>query len=555
MKRREASNPDIDFRSWVPARVIPGTVYELMQAPIGEGGYGLIYKVRHLETGRVCALKALHRDLAQREDVLQRLRQEVRTIATILPHPNLVDIYDAGYTSDGRFFYVMELLEGRNLRRAISKGDPLDVAEACRVIRQVLSALDKAHRHGIVHRDIKPDNIFLVGDAKARADLVKLLDFGVAKVFGSSTVHTAPGSVVGTYHYFAPENIQGAPITVQTDIYALGVTFWEALTGEHPFPHESQFATLSAIVHDGVPPLAALPRMAERIPPDVCELVQRATATSPDKRFHSAAAFLDAVDDALEDMPPPRTATPASRRTGTPAPARREAPDDPGPSTTDREVVTPWHQKVTKDEAARPKRKKRPPRPSYTRVHDVETRTMLPGTLQYTGQPASVESSSPPPRSPEARRAMLRRVLASVAIGLALGSAILYVSVRRQLVAEPVTREIVPSAEPSRSAVLVPVATTAPPPLPAPAPVLPPPAEAVATVIAPPEAAPMPAPRRKKKPAGPSPAELARLEEERHDQAMKRFILRQKLGLPEEDPAPAPVLDPYKPEPKRGGKK
>ena len=310
MNPRE-SQPDIDFRTWVTDRIIPGTVYELLDEAIGAGGYGRIYKVRHIETGRVCALKALNRELIIRNDIAQRLRQEVQGDREAAAAPEL------GRRLRRRPHPRQPLLlrhgaaRGQSLRKLLgSNRQGLAADDACWMMRQVLSALVKAHAHGIIHRDVKPDNIFIARDRQANADTVKLIDFGVAKVFGSKTVHTAPGSNLGTMHYFAPENIQGAPPTPQTDIYAVGVTFWEALAGAHPFPHHSQLATLSAIVKEGVPSLDAFADVAERVPAPVREIVRRATAADPKLRFASALEFIEALD----------RATGPSSRAGAPRP-------------------------------------------------------------------------------------------------------------------------------------------------------------------------------------------------------------------------------------------
>jgi serine/threonine-protein kinase len=201
--------------------------YEI-EALIGEGGMGSVYRIRQLGLGRAFAMKALRRDLADDPEIRERFLREARTAASV-SHPGLVHITDFGYLPDRRPFFVMELLEGLPLRAVLQSGR-LSTARAATIARRIAEAMAAAHESGIVHRDLKPDNVHI-----AEGDAVKVVDFGLAVAVGGSQRVTRSGIAFGTPHYMSPEQALGEAVDGRTDVYALGVVLYEMLTGRVPF--------------------------------------------------------------------------------------------------------------------------------------------------------------------------------------------------------------------------------------------------------------------------------------------------------------------------------
>jgi eukaryotic-like serine/threonine-protein kinase len=196
---------------------------------IGAGGMGRVYEVEHVELGKRFVLKALQRELARREDLVARLRNEWRALAR-LEHPSIVNVTDAGTSSNGVPFYVMERLEGENLATLLHRARRLLPQQALAIAASVLDGLHAAHQIGVVHRDVKPPNIFLTGPTT-----VKVLDFGIAKIRDANDVITARGMAVGTPRYMSPEQANGTPVDARSDIYATGLILFEMVSGVGPF--------------------------------------------------------------------------------------------------------------------------------------------------------------------------------------------------------------------------------------------------------------------------------------------------------------------------------
>lgn len=251
----------------------PGVLgnWELV-APLGEGAYGVVYEARNQRVAsRSAAVKILHPHLAQRIEVRQRFINEA-TAASRADHPNVVQIFDVGETSDGLCYVVMERLRGCRLTDLLSAG-PLETARVIRLLAQVASALDATHRAGVIHRDLKPDNIFVVSD-EARSDFVKVLDFGIAKL-RDNPVATATNVMLGTPLYMAPEQWRSErDVDGRADIYALGAILFECLRGCPPFQADSQYGYLFAHINHPPPDL----RQDPRIPPGLASLVWRMLA-------------------------------------------------------------------------------------------------------------------------------------------------------------------------------------------------------------------------------------------------------------------------------------
>ncbi|HEU4538766.1 MAG TPA: serine/threonine-protein kinase, partial [Polyangiaceae bacterium] len=281
--------------TWAPNALVPGTPYRMIR-PLGAGGIGRVYEVEHSASRERFALKVLNRQLIGHEDPSRRLELEARLLRR-LHHPNLVDVHEAG-VSEGRGFYVMELLAGHTLRDEMRRG-PLEPGRACAIVRQLLSALGAAHAIGLVHRDVKPENIFVT-----RHGIVKLLDFGVAKVLyalpHAGAMRTDPDTLVGTPLYMAPEYVDGQTPSALCDVYSAGVVLWEALSGRHPFPQKNEIELLRAIAYGGVTPLERVGLGHLAAPLRLA--VRRATALHPGERYPSAGAFADALAEASESV-------------------------------------------------------------------------------------------------------------------------------------------------------------------------------------------------------------------------------------------------------------
>jgi serine/threonine-protein kinase len=222
---------------------------------LGEGGMGAVYRVKHVALGKPFALKALRADLATDEDIAERFIGEARTAAAI-SHPGLVEITDFGKLPDGRPYFVMELLGGEPLSWLLRKVGPLSESRVAAILMQVAEAVSAAHHAGIVHRDIKPDNIHITV-TRDGVDHVKVLDFGLAKVMGGAR-RTRNGVVFGTPHYMSPEQAAGENVDHRADVYSLGVVMYEMLTGRVPFEADSYMGVLSKHIYMQPAPPSAL---------------------------------------------------------------------------------------------------------------------------------------------------------------------------------------------------------------------------------------------------------------------------------------------------------
>src|SRR5437867_8435391 len=212
----------------VVGEIISGR-YELEQL-VGSGGMSNVFRAHDRLLERTVALKILHEQFTRDEDYVERFRREARAVAQ-LAHPNIVTVIDRG-EQEGRQFIVFEFIEGENLKQIVARG-PLAVREAVQLALQVARPLAFAHTRGLVHRDVKPQNVLLNEDGVA-----KVTDFGIARSLDVQGV-TQTGTVLGTSHYIAPEQASGQPVDAQTDVYALGAVLYELLTGTVPFDGES----------------------------------------------------------------------------------------------------------------------------------------------------------------------------------------------------------------------------------------------------------------------------------------------------------------------------
>jgi serine/threonine-protein kinase len=266
--------------------------YELEQL-VGSGGMSSVYKAHDRLLDRRVALKILHEFYGGDNEHVERFRREARAVAQ-LSHPNIVTVIDRG-ESDGRQYIVFELIEGASLKQLVEERGPLPVTEALELAIGVARALAFAHERGLVHRDVKPQNVLLNGDGRP-----KVTDFGIARSLDIEHGMTQTGTVLGTSNYIAPEQASGERVDEQSDVYSLGVVLFELLTGEVPFSGDN-FVSI-ALRHVNEPPPSVLDRRGD-VPRRVAAAVDRALAKDPRDRFPSMDAFAAELEACLAALP------------------------------------------------------------------------------------------------------------------------------------------------------------------------------------------------------------------------------------------------------------
>src|SRR5579863_1535545 len=266
--------------------------YEILSA-IGAGGMGEVYRARDTRLDRIVAVKILPDHLANRIELRERFDREARTVAN-LNHPHICVLHDIGQ-QDGIDYLVTEYLEGETLAERLKKG-PLPIAQVLQYAIEISDALDKSHRKGITHRDLKPGNIMLAKSG------TKLLDFGLAKLKAAPTASplsqlptandniTAQGTILGTLQYMAPEQLEGKEADARTDIFAFGVVVYEMATGKKAFEGKTQASLIAKILETDPPPISSLQPMT---PPALDRVVKKCLAKELDDRWHAAKDLCD----------------------------------------------------------------------------------------------------------------------------------------------------------------------------------------------------------------------------------------------------------------------
>jgi hypothetical protein len=268
----------------------------------GRGGMGVVYRATQLGLGRTVALKLIARDIAHDDRFRERFKRE-SSLAASIDHPNVIPVYEAGET-DGALFLSMRWVEGADLLTLIKRGGGLEPEQAARVIDQVAAALDAAHGHGLVHRDVKPANVLVVAGG---AEHAYLTDFGLVKRTRTSSDVTQSGEFVGTLDYVAPEQIEGET-EASSDVYSLGCVLFHSLTGRVPFQRDSEIAKIAAHLHESPPsPSEVTPAVPRPFDP----IVTRAMAKNRTERFQTAGelghAAMVAADSTSRRRPTERT--------------------------------------------------------------------------------------------------------------------------------------------------------------------------------------------------------------------------------------------------------
>ena len=276
---------------------------------LGSGGMANVYLAEDEELGRRVAIKILNERYAGDDLFIERFRREAKSAAG-LSHPNIVSIYDRG-EAEGTYYIAMEVIEGRSLKELIMTHGALPVHTAIGYAKQLLEALRFAHRHGIIHRDIKPHNVLVSADQQVKANepRLKVTDFGIAR-HGASQM-TEAGSIMGTAQYLSPEQARGAPVTAASDLYSAGVVLYEMLTGKVPFTGDSAIEIAMKHVNELPKPPSSL---RPEIPPELDQIVLRALAKDPEDRYQTAEEF-------IEDLERVEAGLPISRSTATAATA------------------------------------------------------------------------------------------------------------------------------------------------------------------------------------------------------------------------------------------
>ena len=414
---------------------------------LGEGGFGAVYRAVQEPVGRQVALKVIRGQDAVDPEVRARFFREAKVVAAI-SHPAVVTLHDYGEEPDGLLYIAFELVVGRPLSEVIRSGGPVEPARAVHLVNQVLAALSEAHGLGLLHRDLKPDNLMVVQGSLGE-EKVRLLDFGLSKRFnaakeGVDSVATRQGIIMGTPRYMSPEQASGHAVDGRSDLYSIGVLLYEMLSGRPPFVHVSPLDLLMAHIGEPVPPLPA----SLNLPPRLVQVVAKALAKKPDQRHQTAAELMRELQQAIGE-PSGQFNTPGVSSTATPALSSITAsaagmrPARPDEETMEHEVPVAL---VGPRPAAAPQGASPPPA-DFGSVTAEEPR----GNMDVSAS----GHAPPPPARPGRRSSGLPIILAGLAVGIAAGVA-LYLALSSE---DPPPVPL----EPARQVVVVGISPTAAP--------------------------------------------------------------------------------------------
>ncbi len=402
-----------------------------LQEKLGEGGFGAVYRAVHAVIGKVAAVKILQLAYSSSPQMVSRFVAEARAVNQIR-HKNIIDIFAFGRLTDGRHYFVMELLEGESLQQLLSREGRLPVERALKILRPVARALDAAHAAGIAHRDLKPDNVFLAHDEDS-GTVPKLLDFGIAKLLDStSSGHkTETGTPIGTPHYMSPEQCRGLSVDQRTDVYSFGILTYRILTGELPFDARTSLDVMFQQIHQHPRPVSMV---QSELPDSFDEPIAAMLAKEPVDRPESVETALDALAQAAA----------AAGFPVDPVSGARAKPPSKTPRTAGNDsprVITGSKEKLGT--------------PTYAEAR----------TLEATPTPKTLGASEQDVRPPSARRS---RIPIMLGLLLAIGAGVLFLVMRRPAAGSRARETAEPSAAHARRA-NPPIAPSAAVAVPAPA--------------------------------------------------------------------------------------
>lgn len=256
--------------------------YEILEK-IGEGGMAIVYKAKDRLLNRYVAIKILRPEFTKDDQFIENFRKESQAAAG-LSHPNIVNVYDVGKEGNINFI-VMELIDGKPLSQIIEDKGRLDYKEAINITRQVASALSLAHKNQIIHRDVKPHNILITSSGTA-----KLADFGIARAVSRASIEEGNDKIMGSVHYFSPEQARGAYVDERSDIYSLGIVLYEMLTGKVPFDGDNPISIALMHINDPIPPVKGIPPQLEKV-------IEKATDKYQSNRYKTADDMIEELDN------------------------------------------------------------------------------------------------------------------------------------------------------------------------------------------------------------------------------------------------------------------
>ena len=264
---------------------ILGNRYEIINK-IGDGGMAFVYQAKDRLLNRIVAVKVLRPEFVDDEEFLAKFKREAEAVANIT-HPNIVNVYDVG--CDGKINYiVMEYVDGQNLKEIIKNEGTLDEYTALDITKQIAKALGAAHRKGVIHRDIKPHNILISNEGRN----VKVADFGIAKAATNSTM-TNIGSIIGSVHYFSPEQAKGQSVKNNADLYSLGIVLYEMILGKVPFKGDSPISIALQHINEDI---EFTPEEKTNVPQSIRTLIKKLTEKSPEDRYQSSEEVIEDIE-------------------------------------------------------------------------------------------------------------------------------------------------------------------------------------------------------------------------------------------------------------------